>query len=129
MLSIASIADRAGMSPRTVENIHAQLKKAGITQGTVGSRGGLRLALPPSEISVSGIMEAVGGEVDLFLCQGEKGNKCPNDEDCAMRAVWRDITERVQAVFEGISLGELLQIYNANVDENLDPAECLPAVR
>jgi Rrf2 family protein len=126
MLSISAIADRSGISQRTVENIHDRLRKAGITQGTVGSKGGIRLALPPCRICIGDIMKAVDADVDLYLCQGEKGNRCPHDGECAMRAAWRDITRRVREVFAAVSLEEMLRNYRENMAGDLDPARCVP---
>lgn len=110
-VSTAFLAERTGMSLRTVENIHAALRKNRITEGTVGARGGLRLVRPLSAISLGALVEMFDDGVEFAVCCGDKSNDCPNQETCGTRAVWRAISAKIQAELDAVSLESILRQY------------------
>lgn len=109
--STASLAEKTGMTIRTVENIHAVLRHEGITEGTVGAKGGITLVTPLSDISLGRLVDLFDDGVAIAVCCGEKSNECPNQDTCETRAVWRKISARIQAELDAISLESIFNDY------------------
>lgn len=110
-ISTAYLAEKTGMSLRTVENIHAVLRREGITAGTVGAKGGIRLLTPLETISLGKLVALFDGGVEFAVCCGEKSNECPNQTDCEIRRVWKTVSREVQHQLDAISLGAVLRQY------------------
>jgi Rrf2 family protein len=71
--SSRDLADLQGLSPSFVAKILPKLEKAGIVRASEGVRGGYRLAMAPSEISVLHVVDAIEGKKPLFDCQEIRG--------------------------------------------------------
>lgn len=112
-VSIASIAEKTNITPRAVENLHAALRKRGITAGTVGARGGISLRKPLSEISLNTLVEALDEGVNFAVCCGERTNDCPNQETCPRAAAWRDISAEFSKTLSSVSLRDIMLKYRA----------------
>ncbi len=110
-VSTAFLAEKTGMSLRTVENIHAVLRQQGITNGTVGAKGGIQLQVPLAGISLGQLVELFDDGVELAVCCGDKSNECPNQDFCQVRSVWRSVSKRVQTELDAVSLEGILQQY------------------
>lgn len=109
--STASLAEKTGMTLRTVENIHSALRYDGITEGTVGAKGGITLVTPLSEVSLGRLVDLFDDGVTFAVCCGDKANECPHQDTCATRAVWRKVSARVQAELDAISLESVFSDY------------------
>ena len=84
--SAQNIANRQAIPSRYLEEIIAQLRRAGFVVGKRGPRGGYRLARPASEIFVGEIIEA--------LSRPAPGTSKPEDE------ITRLVESRVDASFK-----------------------------
>ncbi|MDR1659986.1 MAG: Rrf2 family transcriptional regulator [Desulfovibrio sp.] len=124
-VSMACLSEKTGIAPRAVELTHSVLKRNGFTTGAVGSKGGIRLAVPLSEITLGGLVEIFDGGVELFVCSGKKTNECSDKHNCAMRSVWNDLSDRIQHELNSISLGEIFQNYVEKPPEVMRRAECI----
>lgn len=111
-VSTALLAEKTGMSPRTVENIHAVLRQAKITSGTVGAKGGIQLLTPLAGVSLGRLVGLFDGGVEFAVCCGEKSNECPNQYHCEIRNVWGRVSRTVQEQLDAISLGEIKRQYS-----------------
>lgn len=63
------------------------LIKSGLVVSQRGSHGGISLAKPPSEITLSEIVEAIEGPFALNACLGEAG-QCGRKPYCKVHQVW-----------------------------------------
>jgi Rrf2 family protein len=86
--SAQNIANRQGIPSRYLEEIIAQLRRAGFVVGKRGPRGGYRLARPASEIYV--------GEIIAALSRPAPGTNTPQDE------ITRLVESRVDASFRDV---------------------------
>ena len=69
-VSLASVAQRTGISHGYLEQVALALKSARLVRGVAGRHGGYKLAVPAREISIRQIIEATIGPicvVDLML--------------------------------------------------------------
>lgn len=110
-VSTAYLAEKTGMAVRTVENIHATLRRAGITAGTMGAKGGIQLLVSLESITLGKLVSLFDNGVEFAVCCGDKSNDCPNQPECAIRSVWNDVSGEVQRHLDGISLHTILQRY------------------
>ncbi|SBV92187.1 Transcriptional regulator (fragment) [uncultured delta proteobacterium] len=110
-VSTAYLAEKTGMSLRTVENIHAVLRRENITAGTVGAKGGIQLLQPLADISLGTLVYLFDDGVEFAVCCGDKSNECPNQAECGIRSVWKTVSSTVQSQLDAISLDAILQQY------------------
>lgn len=102
--STAFLAEKIGISVRTVEKTHAILRSNGITEGTVGARGGISLTRPLSEVSLGKVMSAFDGNISLSFCNcGEPG--------CQRCELWENLSAKTQEIFEEITLSSIIPHY------------------
>jgi Rrf2 family protein len=124
-VSMACLSEKTGIAPRAVELTHAVLKRNGFTTGAVGSKGGIRLAVPLAEITLGRLMKIFDGGVELFVCSGKKTNECSDKNNCAMRSVCHDLSDRIQHELNSISLEEIFQNYVKKPPEVMRRAGCI----
>ncbi|MDL2286690.1 Rrf2 family transcriptional regulator [Desulfococcaceae bacterium OttesenSCG-928-F15] len=110
-VSTAYLAEKIGMTLRTVENIHAVLRRESITEGTVGAKGGIRLLVPLEKISLGKLVLLFDHGVDFAVCCGDKSNDCPNQDECGIRSVWKIVSREVQKSLDHIFLDAILRQY------------------
>lgn len=108
---IKDISRRQAISPRYLEQIFQDLKKAGLLRSRRGPQGGYFLAKQPHEISVRSIINAAEGEMALVDCTKEdKGKKqCDFDNHCVTQTVWAEATRRLNNYFESVTLKDLCE--------------------
>lgn len=106
-LSMSTLCDRTGLSPRVVETIHAELKRRGVTEASVGAKGGLSLLVPLKDISLGQVVDWFENGVEFAVCCGEKAYDCPQRQTCVNRATWRAVSRKVRETLEGISLADI----------------------
>ena len=110
-VSIAPLSDKTGIALRTIENVHTVLKLHGVTDATVGAKGGIRLERSLDEVSLGQLVEWFDEGIEISVCCGGKANECPRQISCQTRAVWHDVTERLRATLDAISIGEIFRNY------------------
>ncbi|MEV6153406.1 Rrf2 family transcriptional regulator [Nonomuraea sp. NPDC052129] len=90
------------------------LVRAGLLGATTGPRGGFRLALPPSEITLLRIVEAVDGTSPPYECREirRRGRGALPAEDCRRTCVlaekMADAHEAWRGSLAGVTLADIL---------------------
>jgi Rrf2 family iron-sulfur cluster assembly transcriptional regulator len=107
-VSAASISEQIGLSLRAVETVHAVLRRHGITEALCGARGGIRLALPLSDITVGKLMRCFGDGADFKGCRATRLSDCPTQSECAACSNWDNISVRIQDFLDEITLKEII---------------------
>lgn len=107
---IKDISRRQAISPRYLEQIFQNLKKAGLLKSRRGPQGGYFLAKNPRDITVKDIVLAVEGKIALVDCT-EDGceKKCEFDNHCVTQIVWGEATRRLHEYFESVTLQDLCE--------------------
>lgn len=109
---IKDISRRQDISPRYLEQIFQNFKKAGILRSKRGPQGGYYLARKPDEITVREILDAAEGDTLLVECASDKKRKkgaCDFDGSCVTQSVWRDAGAKLDEFFSGITLRNLCE--------------------
>ena len=96
------IASVARLSPKFLEHILLELRKAGILRSFRGRKGGFILGRPASEITFADIVKAMDGSLALSPCVCEisytRCKDCFDEAFCEIRralARARDVTDAV----------------------------------
>lgn len=112
---IQDISSRQDISPRYLEQIFQNLKRAGLLHSKRGPQGGYYLARKPEEITVLDILNATEQDILLVECSGTPGKtrrrrvKCPDDGKCITQTVWEDAAKLLGSLFSSLTLASLCQ--------------------
>lgn len=114
-LSITALAKRINVSNKVIENVHAELKKHGITDTIIGANGGIRFLRNIEDISLGEMIELFDSGVRFVVCFGNKSNNCPRQSVCETQSVWKTISNRIQHELNSISLADILDEFRQGV--------------
>ncbi len=128
---IKDISRRQQISPRYLEQIFQDLKKAGLLNSRRGPQGGYSLARPAEEITVKDIILAAEGELELVNCvKGLRKTKdtdesadsaCQFDNRCVTQHIWSNASKILGDYFSGMSLKTLCdQAKEMGLEKELD---------
>ncbi len=128
---IKDISRRQNISPRYLEQIFQDLKKAGLLNSRRGPQGGYSLARPAEEITVKDIVLAAEGELQLVNCvKGLRKDKadeengtpsCQFDNRCVTQNIWTNASQILGDYFQTLSLKSLCdQAKEMGLEKELD---------
>ncbi|MEV5647790.1 Rrf2 family transcriptional regulator [Nocardia sp. NPDC052254] len=103
-----TIATAQGISPKILESIAAELRRADLVVSRRGPDGGYRLARPAEGISVADVIRAVEGP--LASVRGQR----PEDVEYSgvaapLQRVWIALRVNIRAVLEQVSIADIAQ--------------------
>jgi Rrf2 family protein len=100
------LAERQGIPPKFLENILADLRRAGLVASQRGSDGGYWLAMPASRVSVADIIRAVEGP--LADVHGTPPEMVDYPGPAAqLQRVWVATRAALRAILEQVSLADI----------------------
>jgi Rrf2 family protein len=100
------IQRRQEIPPAHLAKVVQVLRRAGLVRTWRGAGGGVALALPPEEVTLRRVIEAVEGPLALNRCLVEPG-ACPRDRFCPVHPVWERIQALVVGELEAVTLAAL----------------------
>jgi len=116
-ISLRDISLRQDISLQYLEQLFNKLKKANLVKSTRGAGGGYLLAEAAEKINTGDIIRAVEGPIVLVDCilAGEKTEKdppkkCKKIEDCAIKVLLEEITQKINQTLDTTSLKDLCEI-------------------
>jgi Rrf2 family protein len=105
---LSEVAEALDISLDYLEQIVPAIRDAGLLESTRGAHGGYELALPPDQITVGRVLEALDGDILPIRCLGaEQEASCDRSPTCAARAVWATVYRRVSETLDGMTLADL----------------------
>lgn len=109
-LSLAEVSRVEHLPLAYLEQLAAQLRRAGLLESTRGVHGGYSLTRPPEEISVLDILSVVEGTVAPVEClsPGYESGACVRDSGCASRGLWGRLKDSIESVMRATSLAEMV---------------------
>ena len=107
-LSAARVAEVTGIPAPTVAKLMGTLARGGLLVASRGVAGGFSLALPPGDISVAAIVEAVDGPIALTNCLAGDAHDCAIEGHCGVRGHWGPINRAVRDALAAVTLAELV---------------------
>lgn len=88
VVSARELADRYHISKHLLNNVLKDMARGGLVESLRGVRGGYRLAITPSELSLGMLVETVERPVRLTACSDQAdANGDHGDSDCCLMGV------------------------------------------
>ncbi|MEL7666931.1 MAG: Rrf2 family transcriptional regulator [Actinomycetota bacterium] len=103
-LASRELSSARGLPPAFLDQLLADLRRAGIVRATRGARGGFALARDASAITALEIVEALEGPVAPSVCTPDM---CGREGGCAAETVWSSVAAAVRDALSGFTLAEL----------------------
>lgn len=101
------ISEAEGLPSAYLEQIMASLRRADLVGGTRGARGGYALTRPPEEITLTDLITALEGPIQLSECPGGP-SCCSTPEVCAVREAYAEGEAALREVFDNRRLSDLV---------------------
>ena len=103
--SVAEITERSDIPARYLEQVLLQLKNAGVLSSKAGPGGGYRLRRDPGEVTLLEIVRLIDGPVAPVRCVSHTAyEKCPHEDDCALRPIMSDVRDAIAEILAGLTL-------------------------
>jgi Rrf2 family protein len=101
------ISEAEALPAAYLEQIMASLRRADLVSGTRGARGGYVLARPPQDITLTELITALEGPIQLSECPGGP-SCCASPETCAVRELFAEGEAALHEVFDNRRLSDLI---------------------
>lgn len=108
-VSLHAVATREQLPQAYLEQLVANLRRAGLVQGKRGAGGGYTLARDPESITAGDIVRALEGPIEPQICtaEGEAVVNCALQPGCATHHVWLTLQSTIAQALDGMSLKDL----------------------
>lgn len=108
--SLGAVARVENLPLAYLEQLAAQLRRAGLVEGTRGAQGGYILTRAPELITVLDIVRVVEGEVAPVECVANDyaAGSCCREGDCASRSLWARLKQSIDTVLSETTLADLV---------------------
>lgn len=106
---IQDISDHCGIPTIRLSKVAQILTREGILESYTGPNGGIRLAMPSDDIHLLDVVRTVEGEDAFTRCVLGLEN-CGDENPCAVHEHWKEARKVIMNMFEGKTLGELIDI-------------------
>jgi len=107
-VSIADIANRQRLPVAYLEQLFAQLRRAGVVASTRGAAGGYRLAKGAAGTRIADIVAAVDENLQATRC-AEGGTGCLGGERCLTHDLWDALGDCIHGFLCSITLDDVIQ--------------------
>lgn len=116
-VTLAKIAERQNISLSYLEQLFAQLRKAGVVHSMRGPGGGYTLAQPPESTWLAAIINAVEEDIDLTRCGGHTNPLAPAagqgcgamGSKCNAHNLWTSLSTHMESYLRRTSLAMVLE--------------------
>lgn len=112
VVRIQAISEQQNIPQRFLEQILNELKSGGFVESKRGVSGGYRLARHPKEISLAQLIRFIEGALAPVGCVSQhfyRKCSCPDERQCAIRSVMKDVREAIVGILEKVSVEELCE--------------------
>ena len=92
----------------------SSLKSSGLLDSVRGSHGGYYLKKQFKEITLSEIVQALGGPITIIDCIGNP-KTCVLQNECGLFEIWRELNEVIRDKLESITLSEIVEKKKAKI--------------
>ena len=106
-LPLSAIARRQALPMAYLEQIFAQLRKAGLVDSVRGRSGGYRLARAASAISIADVLIAVEEATQMTRCAHTEGG-CVADKRCLTHGLWDALGAHIEGFLSGVTLHDVV---------------------
>lgn len=111
-VTLASIAERQGISTNYLEQVFSALRKSGLVKSAKGAQGGYVLSESPSDIKVGRILRVLEGS--LSVTDEDDENLAGNEScirNCIRINVWEKMNNSLNELVDSVTLEDLAEDY------------------
>ena len=108
VISVTELVKKLKIPRPFLRKLLQTLNKEGVVRSHKGIGGGFELALAPSRIFLTDIIEAFQGPLTMNECIFKK-KICPNVKECPLKKRIDGITRRVESELRSITIGSLIK--------------------
>jgi Rrf2 family cysteine metabolism transcriptional repressor len=111
-VSLKTVAERQMVSENYLEQLMAELRKAGLVKSKRGAQGGYELADAPENVSIGEIIRVLEGPITPLDCldsQTGTGPYCGAPDRCVLRNLWKELQDSMTQVLDSTTLEDLRQ--------------------
>jgi Rrf2 family cysteine metabolism transcriptional repressor len=109
-LSLTSVARSERLPHAYLEQLVADLRRAGLVSATRGQAGGYRLARPPEQISLATAIRTLDGPLLEMPCAGvTSAEVCDRREPCSVHEAYERLFASIDATLGATTLAELAE--------------------
>jgi Rrf2 family protein len=105
-VGVKRIADEFGIPTELLAKVLQRLAKGGLMVGQSGPRGGYRLTLPPSAVTVGQVIRVLEGPLAIVSCVANHGN-CAQASRCTLRKPAGKLQAAITDLLDTMTLAEL----------------------
>jgi Rrf2 family protein len=105
---VGEIANNLGLPQKLLAQVFYKMALSGLLKSHRGRGGGFSMALPPGDITVKDVIEAVQGKPTVYRCVAE-GAACTTFKKCSVQDIMFLLQERTMETLDGITLNELAE--------------------
>ncbi|GIW24041.1 Rrf2 family transcriptional regulator [Meiothermus sp.] len=105
---LKEVAEAQGISQHYLEQIAAQLRRAGFIRSVRGARGGYRLGRPSEKITALEVVEALEGSLAPVVCLDDP-ESCWQTGHCSTETLWKRVDEAMREVLQQTTLKNLIE--------------------
>ena len=107
---LCDIAERQGLSVSFLEQVFADLRRAGLVTSKRGPSGGYALAGPASELRLSAIIEAVDEDIRAQGCKPGVALSCTGrSAKCLTHPLWGALEDHIEGFLASISVQDVVE--------------------
>jgi Rrf2 family protein len=110
--TLASVAQRQGISVRYLEQVAIILRRAGVIRSLKGAQGGYALARRPEDIVLGDVLRGLEGDMLVIDPPLENENET-RLQRCVRENVFDRINERIAEVIDGETLADMVGAMSA----------------
>jgi Rrf2 family nitric oxide-sensitive transcriptional repressor len=106
--TIHEIAEAYAISEEHLRKVVHRLGTLGLAETTRGRGGGIKLGIPPQDITVGRVVRLLEDDLTVVECFDPQTNRCPVAGPCSLTAALERALEAFLTVLDGYSLADLL---------------------
>lgn len=104
-VGVKRISDEFGIPVELLAKVLQRLAKGGLVVAQSGPRGGYRLTLPPSSVTVGQVIRVLEGPLAIVSCMADHGD-CVQASRCTLRKPARRLQAAITDLLDTMTLAE-----------------------
>jgi len=122
------IGRRQGLPEPYLNQLLAQLRRAGLVVSKRGPHGGHRLARPPEAIRLHEVFLVLEGTTSPWECVDRDDPNCTYAHGCGLRPLWLRLKEATDEVLRNTTLADLLPAFPVPSRTSVDRQRARPVL-
>lgn len=111
-VTLTDLARQENLPLPYLEQIAAQLRRAGLVSSRLGVKGGYTLARSPQTVSMADIVKSLEGSLAPVSCLAEGGGpgECTHaDTPCSAHSFWEQLQGTITATLQSVTVADLMK--------------------